>query len=812
MDPSPEPLSPENNAKGYSDASFLSPGSSPTSPLDDTSRMPMGVAHHSSHIPAPLSAGSGPKRYRPAPAKTFQCRGYGECNMVFSRSEHLARHIRKHTGERPFSCHCGKQFSRLDNLRQHAQTVHADKQDQNEQMMRDLTSLHATMAAASKGGSRAGRRAAAASSTDNPGHQVGGGDHRDKSNGVSPSSAVKPKEEDLGLGVTALHQRPGTSTGYEGGDIYGSAAGGWHVSTADERGGSRGGGGNHSFRDPGQSFRGPLAVNTSSAGVASAPSHSFRGFGSRTAEFFADSDGRPRTATSSRPPTASGAADSQVRTLPPLSEVVSASLKHREQQHAHQFPTPPPSSHYGHGSLHGQSAQHILPFPAPSFSSLRRSSTAIRPGTAPASAAFFSSKPSLFTSGNRMDRTELPPLSGHGRPSSSFFSRHPSGMAEPEPEYDEYPQRDNDDPFFFHPPALSDPQPGSSSSAPAPAPSPSTLNPRKRAFAGPDGPYDDASTSREPPGSSSGLPPSYEYGSESRPQSRRISVMELCNDVDSPIAPPPPTASSSRPPTAAASAAYAGGAPFLLSASSSISSSGSSSYSSGSGSGTSFSTAASPESRPTTSSGLVSSTKTLHIYDLDSPATASPPLLARPQSSARVSIITGNPVAEEFGANGQLSYRPGSSVTAAHRHLHSSSAAGAGASSARPSSANSTPSPVLLSFGSSRRGDPGDRLAPPTAATTPKSSSFNFTSRDLPYSPTFSTSSASASASSSTASYSPRSPIAVSPRSPSAFSGPAADGNAAPPAVSRRGNGGGDARDQVRAFSPQSPAAVGMSV
>ena len=34
------------------------------------------------------------KRNRPAPAKTFQCRGYGDCRMVFSRSEHLARHIR----------------------------------------------------------------------------------------------------------------------------------------------------------------------------------------------------------------------------------------------------------------------------------------------------------------------------------------------------------------------------------------------------------------------------------------------------------------------------------------------------------------------------------------------------------------------------------------------------------------------------------------------------------------------------------------------------------------------------------------------
>ncbi|KAF5317965.1 hypothetical protein D9619_012013 [Psilocybe cf. subviscida] len=57
----------------------------------------------------------------------------------------------KHTGERPFSCHCSKQFSRLDNLRQHAQTVHADKAELNEQMMRELTSLHAVMSAANTG-------------------------------------------------------------------------------------------------------------------------------------------------------------------------------------------------------------------------------------------------------------------------------------------------------------------------------------------------------------------------------------------------------------------------------------------------------------------------------------------------------------------------------------------------------------------------------------------------------------------------------------------------------------------------------------
>jgi hypothetical protein len=35
--------------------------------------------------------------------------------------------LRKHTGERPFQCHCSRRFSRLDNLRQHAQTVHVNE-------------------------------------------------------------------------------------------------------------------------------------------------------------------------------------------------------------------------------------------------------------------------------------------------------------------------------------------------------------------------------------------------------------------------------------------------------------------------------------------------------------------------------------------------------------------------------------------------------------------------------------------------------------------------------------------------------------
>ncbi|KAL9081203.1 MAG: hypothetical protein Q9159_007394 [Coniocarpon cinnabarinum] len=61
-------------------------------------------------------------------SQRFYCKDYPPCNLSFTRSEHLARHIRKHTGERPFTCHCQRRFSRLDNLRQHAQTVHLNEE------------------------------------------------------------------------------------------------------------------------------------------------------------------------------------------------------------------------------------------------------------------------------------------------------------------------------------------------------------------------------------------------------------------------------------------------------------------------------------------------------------------------------------------------------------------------------------------------------------------------------------------------------------------------------------------------------------
>ncbi|KAH8682857.1 hypothetical protein BGZ60DRAFT_398838 [Tricladium varicosporioides] len=47
----------------------------------------------------------------------FQC---GTCSQSYSRLDHLARHVRSHTHEKPYRCDtCGKQFSRVDLLRRH---------------------------------------------------------------------------------------------------------------------------------------------------------------------------------------------------------------------------------------------------------------------------------------------------------------------------------------------------------------------------------------------------------------------------------------------------------------------------------------------------------------------------------------------------------------------------------------------------------------------------------------------------------------------------------------------------------------------
>lgn len=65
-------------------------------------------------------------------AKGFSC-PLLSCGRLFKRLEHLKRHVRTHTQERPYECtRCAKRFSRSDNLTQHHKTH--EKADRGERM------------------------------------------------------------------------------------------------------------------------------------------------------------------------------------------------------------------------------------------------------------------------------------------------------------------------------------------------------------------------------------------------------------------------------------------------------------------------------------------------------------------------------------------------------------------------------------------------------------------------------------------------------------------------------------------------------
>ncbi|KAJ5246207.1 hypothetical protein N7468_001190 [Penicillium chermesinum] len=52
------------------------------------------------------------------------------CNNTFRRPEHLKRHVRSHTKEKPFRCnHCGRYFSRTDTLHRHELSHHSSDTD-----------------------------------------------------------------------------------------------------------------------------------------------------------------------------------------------------------------------------------------------------------------------------------------------------------------------------------------------------------------------------------------------------------------------------------------------------------------------------------------------------------------------------------------------------------------------------------------------------------------------------------------------------------------------------------------------------------
>ncbi|CCM05944.1 uncharacterized protein FIBRA_08183 [Fibroporia radiculosa] len=67
-------------------------------------------------------AWSGISEQAPVRSKAFVCPLFS-CGRMFKRTEHLKRHLRTHTLERPYQCQqCQKRFSRSDNLAQHYRT------------------------------------------------------------------------------------------------------------------------------------------------------------------------------------------------------------------------------------------------------------------------------------------------------------------------------------------------------------------------------------------------------------------------------------------------------------------------------------------------------------------------------------------------------------------------------------------------------------------------------------------------------------------------------------------------------------------
>jgi len=89
------------------------------SSLPPTSSFPASLGHTTSNMGSMKMSPSPPGSTMGGVSKVHHC-PLLSCGKTFKRMEHLKRHMRTHTMERPFVCpRCMKRFSRSDNLGQH---------------------------------------------------------------------------------------------------------------------------------------------------------------------------------------------------------------------------------------------------------------------------------------------------------------------------------------------------------------------------------------------------------------------------------------------------------------------------------------------------------------------------------------------------------------------------------------------------------------------------------------------------------------------------------------------------------------------